>query len=83
MIQWKKQPQEVVILLCGMLAILYEDYKGIKTCPEARRIYRAYKQGLKALTPDNRGYFDPHAVFPEYYSDEARTEADRIFWENF
>ena len=83
MIQWKKQPQEVLILLCGMLGILYEDYKGIKTCPDARRIYRAYRQGLKAITPENRFYFDPQAVMPADYTDEARTEADRIFWENF
>ena len=83
MIHWKKQSQEVVILLCGMLGILYEDYKGIKTCPDARRIYRAYRQGLKALTPENRFYFDPQAVMPADYTDEARTEADRIFWENF
>lgn len=83
MIQWKKQPQEVVILLCGMLGILYADYAGMKRSPDARRIYRAYRQGLKALTPENRFYFDPEAVIPEYYSDEARREADRIFWENF
>lgn len=83
MIQWKKQPQEVVILLCGMLGILYEDYKGVKTCPDARRIYNAYRQGLKAMTPENRAYFDPFAVMPMYYSDEARREADRIFWQNF
>lgn len=83
MIHWKKQPQEVTILLCGMLGILYADYTGMKDSPDARRIYRAYRQGLKALTPDNRAYFDPFAVMPAYFSDEARREADRIFWENF
>lgn len=83
MIQWKKQPQEVLILLCGMLGILYADYAGMKRSPDARRIYRAYRQGLNAMTPENRAYFDPETVFPAYYSDEARREADRIFWENF
>lgn len=83
MIQWKKQPQEVTILLCAMLGVHYADYAGMKRSPDARRIYRAYNQGLKALTPENRFYFDPSAVMPMYYSDEARREADRIFWENF
>ena len=83
MIHWKKQSQEVTILLCAMLGILYADYAGMKDSPDARRIYRAYKQGLKAMTPENRFYFDPQAVMPADYSDEARAEADRIFWENF
>lgn len=83
MIQWKKQPQEVLILLCGMLGIHYADYAGMKSCPDARKLYRAYRQGLKALTPENRFYFDPFAVMPMYYSDEARREADRIFYEHF
>lgn len=83
MIQWKRQPQEVTILLCGMLGILYANYAGMKRSPDARRIYRAYRQGLKAMKPETRFYFDPEAVIPAYYSDEARREADRIFWENF
>lgn len=83
MIQWKKQPQEVIILLCGMLGILYAEYKGMKSCPDARKIYRAYKRGLNAMSLENRAYFDPFAVMPAYFSDEARREADRIFWENF
>ena len=83
MIQWKKQPQEVTILLCAMIYCSLEAYTGIKSCPDARKLYRAYKQGLKALTPDNRAYFDPFAVMPAYFSDEARREADRIFWGNF
>lgn len=83
MIHWKRQPQEVVILLCAMVYAGYDLYAGMKSCRDARRFYRAYRQGLKALTPENRGYFDPEAVIPMYYSDEARREADRIFWENF
>lgn len=83
MIQWKRQSQEVLILLCAMLAIYYDAYKGMKSCPDARRIYRAYRQGLNAMSPENRFYFEPYTVMPMYYSDEARTEADRIFNENF
>ena len=83
MIQWKKQPQEVLILLCAMLGILYDGQKGMKDSPDARRIYRAYKQGLKALTPENRAYFDPFAVMLAYFRDEHRREADRIFYANF
>lgn len=83
MIQWKKQPQEVTILLCAMLYAYYEMYAGVKVCPDARRIYRAYRQGLNAMSPENRFYFDPCAVMPADYSDEARTEADRIFNDNF
>ena len=83
MIQWKKQPQEVVILLCAMLGVHYDDYKGFKSCPDARRIYRAYRQGLKAMKPEIRFYFDPLAVMPRDYPDEARREADRIFWQHF
>lgn len=83
MIHWKKQPQEITILLCAMLYAYYESYSGMKDSPDARRIYRAYRQGLKALTPENRAYFDPEAVIPAYYTDEARREADRIFWANF
>lgn len=83
MIHWKRQPQEVVILLCAMVYAGYDLYAGMKSCRDARRFYRAYRQGLKALTPENRAYFDPEAVIPAYYSDEARREADRIFWENF
>ena len=83
MIHWKKQPQEVTILLCAMLHIAYKDYAGMKACPDARRIYRAYRQGLKAMNPENRYYFHGDEIDPRYYSDEARREADRIFWENF
>ena len=83
MIQWKRQSQEVLILLCAMLGIYYDAYKGMKDSPDARRIYRAYRQGLNALTPENRFYFDPYAVIPAYFSDDACREADRIFWENF
>ena len=83
MIQWKKQPQDVIILLCAMLGIHYEDYAGIKSCPDARRIYRAYKQGLKAMSPETRYYFHGDEIDPRYYSEEARREADRIFYENF
>lgn len=83
MIQWKKQPQEVIILLCAMLYTRYAVYTGITSCPDARKIYRAYKRGLNAMTPENRFYFDPYAVLPTDYSIEARAEADRIFYENF
>lgn len=83
MIQWKKQPQEVTILLCAMLGIRYADYIGRRSCPDARRIYRAYKRGLKAMKLENRAYFDPWTVMPANYTDEARAEANRIFWENF
>ena len=83
MIQWKKQPQEVVILLCAMVYTGYELYTGMKSCRDARRFYRAYRQGLKAMTPENRFYFDPYSVLPTDYSTEARAEADRIFWANF
>lgn len=83
MIQWRKQTQEVTILLCAMLYAYYEAYAGMKDSPDARRIYRAYRQGLKALTPENRFYFAPWAVMPTDYPAEARTEADRIFNENF
>lgn len=83
MIQWKRQPQEVTILLCAMLGIYYDSYKGMKDSPDARRIYRAYKQGLKAMKPEIRFYFDPLAVMPRDYPDDARREADRIFYANF
>lgn len=83
MIQWKKQPQEVIILLCAMVYAGYDLYAGMKSCSDARRFYRAYRQGLKALTPENRAYFDPFAVMPADYTDEARREADRIFYANF
>ena len=83
MIHWKKQPQEVIILLCAMVYAGYDLYAGMKSCRDARRFYRAYRQGLKALTPENRAYFDPFAVMRDDYTDEARREADRIFWQNF
>lgn len=83
MIQWKKQPQEVTILLCAMLYAGYNLYTGAKSCRDARRFYRAYKRGLNAMKPENRFYFDPYAVLPTDYGTEARAEADRIFWENF
>ena len=83
MIQWKRQPQEVTILLCAMLYAYYREYSGMKDTPDARRIYRAYKQGLKAMKPETRYYFHGDEIDPRYYSDEARREADRIFWSNF
>lgn len=83
MIQWKKQPQEVTILLCAMLYTHYALYVGMTSCADARRFYRAYKRGLNAMTPENRAYFDPFAVMRDDYTDEARREADRIFWQNF
>lgn len=83
MIHWKKQPQEVIILLCAMVYAGYDLYAGMKSCRDARRFYRAYKRGLNAMTPENRAYFDPFAVMPADYTDEARREADRIFWQNF
>ena len=83
MIQWKKQPQEVVILLCALVYAGYDLYAGMKSCRDARRFYRAYRQGLKAMSPETRYYFHGDEIDPRYYSDEARREADRIFWENF
>lgn len=83
MIQWKKQPQEVTILLCAMLYAGYNLYVGMKSCRDARRFYRAYKRGLNAMTPETRYYFHGDEIDPRCYSDEARREADRIFWQNF
>lgn len=83
MIHWRKQPQEVTILLCAMIYANLEMYSGVKSCPDARKLYRAYRQGLNALTPENRFYFEPWAVMPRDYPAEARREADRIFYEHF
>lgn len=86
-INYRKLNQQTIIYLLAMIGISYQDYKSQKIagCPDAQKLKRAYKTGLKYLSPDNRYYFDPLAVMrpttPEEH--EAGQEADRLFWETF
>lgn len=82
-INYNKLSQGCIILLLGMIYADYQNYTDVKTCKDARKLYKAYKTGLKHLTTDNRLYFDPLAVFPQYFSDADRTEAEEIFWSTF
>jgi len=86
-INYRKLSQQTIIYLLAMIYLSYDDYKTQKIagCPDAQKLKRAYKTGLKYLSNENLYYFDPWAVTrpttPE--EQEAGQEADRIFWETF
>ena len=86
-INYRKLNQLTIIYLLAMIYLSYDDYKSQKIagCPDAQRLKRAYKTGLKYLSNENRYYFDPLAVTRPSTEEEqaAGREADRIFWENF
>ena len=86
-INYRKLNQLTIIYLLAMIYLSYDDYKSQKIagCPDAQRLKRAYKTGLKYLSNENRYYFDPLAVTRPSTEEEqaAGREADRIFYGTF
>lgn len=86
-INYRKLNQQTIIYLLAMIGICYQDYKTQKIagCPDAQKLKRAYKTGLKYLSNDNRYYFDCYSVMRATTEEELRAseEADRIFYGTF
>lgn len=86
-INYRKLSQQTIIYLLAMIYLSYDDYKTQKIagCPDAQRLKRAYKTGLKYLSNDNRFYFDCYSVMRANTEEElkASEEADRIFYGTF
>ena len=86
-INYRKLSQQTIIYLLAMIYLSYDDYKSqkIATCPDAQKLIRAYKTGLKYLSSDNLAYFDPFSIMRPSTEEEqqAGREADRIFYGTF